>query len=294
MFAIWQRLNPKAQFSGPEVTIPENQDPKATDYLAPFHYNTEEKDEWNSERCWEYTNLHYDYDDIAGKSEAQLRQYVKDTYPTSSTAVFNSPNIFSRQTPIYDDYIINVIYDRYALNGRSYSILFFITDVPSPLGDYRHSQSFLGEVYTFSAPLLSDGKTACDNCAKQQQGSILSGAHIPITLPLLQMVQTEGHPLAPGAWNPEVLSEFLKRNLKVVFVEIGGRERDPIDFPRTTYAVLRGQATFLEPANEMPRFVNYTVLKDVTKDKPLGYSNFLTRESGELDDLISDDPHVDL
>ncbi|KAL2052351.1 hypothetical protein ABVK25_007510 [Lepraria finkii] len=86
----------------------------------------------------------------------------------------------------FNDYIINVIYDRYALKRRAYATLFFIGKPPKRLSNYRESEKFVGAVYTFSAPIVGeDGSIACDNCAQQSSQGVLSKDQIPITVSLL-------------------------------------------------------------------------------------------------------------
>ena len=226
-------------------------------------------------------------------TKEKLIPYIKSIYPTASGAIDESGVVPAKER-IYDDYIINVIYDRYALNGLAYSILFFLGDRPSPLGNYRQDRSYLGEMYTFSAPVLSeDQETGCDNCGQQKKDEVLSTAFIPITIPLLAMLAAEGGLLQE--WDSEVITAILTKELKVVFLSLGGTEQRPERFPKTTYAVMRGQGTFKEGKYEMPKWGNYKVLEKVTKDLPLGYG-FDERfpESNKLDQLIEDDPYEPL
>lgn len=186
----------------------------------------------------------------------------------------------------FDDYIINVVYDRYALKGRAYSILFFIGNPAKALSQYRSSDNFVGEVYTFSAPVATrDGSTACNNCAKQMSEKVLSKAQIPLTLPLhakASQTQVEGPPeagtpvLQPGALDRHTVESFLgdeREGLPWEFVEIGGFRRKPKDFPHTQIAVLHGTGTHPRRHEHLPRYGGYSKLKKATENQYLGFGH---------------------
>ena len=121
----------------------------------------------------------------------ELRGYVNEIYRSASSIVRKSPDCTLPGTDDFHDYIINVVYDCYALGGLAYSILFFIGKPPENLSTYRQSDNFLGAVYTFSNPVNNaDGSVACENCAQQSSAKVLSKAQIPITLPLLSKAAT--------------------------------------------------------------------------------------------------------
>ena len=301
---MWRTLNPDAPWRPPYPRFP-NDDPDPDDSLRPFHRDVSGY-RWTSSLCWDQTKLHYQYDDLVPPSDMTdpadfrqyLRGYIKGMYPTSSTLVRELRGHKDSKIT-FDDYVINVVYDRYALDGRAYSILFFVGDPPSPLGEYRESKSFLGQIYTFSAPVYAEsGATACENCAQQQKGKILSVAQIPITIPLLEMARgqapLEGVPfIGVGDLDPDAVSTVLQKGLKWKFLELGGVEHTPIEhshtlFPDTLVALLRGQGTDLPEDDKMPQYGKYEILREITEAKPLGYGN----ETGLSDDLIRNDPGV--
>ena len=109
-------------------------------------------------QCWKA--LHYQYDDLVPLSGLQegseqyyqeLRTRINTLYPDTSSIL---KEVLSYQDQ-FNDYIINVVYDRYALDGLAYSILFFISKPPKALSSYRQSRNFIGEIYTFSSPINS-------------------------------------------------------------------------------------------------------------------------------------------
>ncbi|KAL8819551.1 MAG: hypothetical protein Q9191_007712 [Dirinaria sp. TL-2023a] len=289
--AMWQALNWEMWFSKPI-----NDDPKPSNPLLPFHYD-ENKSSWTSDRCRDWRSLHYQYDDMKDmpsgrpKPEFQtaLRKHIDKIYPSISATV--RPAGFTLEDNTFNDYIINVVYDRYALKGRAYSILFYIGEPTKDLGAFRSDPNFVDLIYTFSSPFDSgDGSTACENCEGQQAAQILSKAQIPLTLPLISRAAPlrEGYASIPGTelglLEPDPVVKVLAAGLEWHFVELGGREVDHSEFPNTEIAVLHGQGTHPQGDEIMPRYENYVKKIVATERKPLGFGH----ETGP-NHLIGDD-----
>ncbi|KAK4696632.1 hypothetical protein P7C71_g1311, partial [Lecanoromycetidae sp. Uapishka_2] len=157
--AMWQALNWDKWFDSPQ-----GKDPKPSQSLPPFHYNTQ-SGSWTSDRGRDWRLSNYQYDDLKdmppGKPtpvfQASLSQHINNLYASTSSIVAGTGYTLENDT--FNDYIINVVYDRYALKGRAYSILFYIGE---PTRDFSLSKSdpnFVGAIFTFSAPLISaDGE----------------------------------------------------------------------------------------------------------------------------------------
>ncbi|KAL3426473.1 hypothetical protein PVAG01_03264 [Phlyctema vagabunda] len=300
--AIWQTFNREKWFGNLQPN-----DPAPDSKLRPFHYD-ENGGTWTSDMCRDWTTLRYQYDDLVPHARAknpdgtinqeiylqELREYIDETYPATNTKVRDVPGYVRDHK--FDDYVINVIYDRYALEGHAYAILFFLGEAPEELNNYRDSKNFVGLVYTFSSPIL-DGE-GCVNCAKQKADGILSKAQVPLTLPLLGKLSER--PLAdspaPGLPSPGVgdfdqrtVEVVLKRLLNWKFVQLGGRERHAEEFPRTEIAVLRGEGVHPDPAGsarpDRPLFSRYRKLKTATEDNLAGFAHPRTSLN-----LIHDDP----
>ena len=253
--------------------------------------------------CRDWTGLKYQYDDLVRQSNDvtvgatyldNLRAHLSVLYPGTSEII--------KQTGVegerFNDYIINVVYDRYALQGRAYTILFFIGNPPEALSQYHSSDNFVGAVYTFSAPVETrEGSTACNNCAKQMSDKVLSKAQIPITLPLHAKARQalEGGPpeagipaLLPVALDRDSVERFLRdgqEGLRWEFVEIGGARREPADFPHTEIAVLQGTGSHAQGREYLPRYERYSKLTRATDNQYLGSGHPDTRSR-----LIRDDP----
>ena len=125
---MWQALNWDAWFDKPHSA-----DPAPSDGLAPFH--TDDAGHlWTSDKGRDWRKSNYQYDDLKDMPHTpddafknRLRQNVKKLYPTASAHVEASPGLTTSHET-FNDYIINVVYDRLALGGRAYAILFYLGD----------------------------------------------------------------------------------------------------------------------------------------------------------------------
>ena len=275
-------------------------DPTPSDLLRPFHFD-KQKGTWTSEMGRDWRNSNYQYDDLkemppgvpTEEYKTTLRQHVSKLYPSTSAVVSSIPG-YTLPHETFNDYIVNVVYDRYALNGRAYSILFYIGEPTKGLSASKDDPNCIGNIYTFSAPLVTaDGAVSCDNCGKQKAARVLSKAQIPLTLPLLRrtgQIQSGafGIPATTlGPLDPDAVSRVLGVGLKWYFVENGGRKADPTEFPNTEVAVLKGQGQHPIQGRVMPRYQAYKKLTLATEGRRLGFGN---REGPN--DLIRDDPDI--
>ncbi|KAK3374755.1 common central domain of tyrosinase-domain-containing protein [Podospora didyma] len=271
IFALWQVLNPKSWFADKSL---------ADASLSPFHgeFDGEGVQYFNSTKTYDCRALGYDYDiprvpvqnqDSGDSLISRLKYYLDDAYTDTSNVVLEDEyglfaaaeegevHLFSEGDPddeqiardrTVDDYIANVIYDRYGYNnGEPYTIHFHFgvpnttphdgllsllttaraaQDDASPISDNfpRHA----GSVYTFSMPMGTqnddeEGTTAavpkCGNCAQQQDEGVLSRATVPLTVPLYQEA---GAPGILGIHDMESISveNYLDSKLSWVAVSV--------------------------------------------------------------------------
>ena len=277
---------------------PSGNDPAPDAGLLPFHYD-KQKSLWTSNRARDWRDSNFQYDDLkdmpAGppskEYQAQIQSHVDSLYKSTSSWVQDEAGL-TFDDGLFHDYVINVVYDRYALNGRSYSILFYIGRPEQIFSNYKEDPHFVGIVSTFSAPLLTaDGGVSCDNCGKQKEANVFSKAQVPITVPLIQLrgrIDTGAFqsPIGPlGPLKPEVITKILESALNWYFIEAGGRVMSPSEVPKTEIAVLGGRGAHPTEDRIMPRYQGYKKLHHATYNKKLGFGHDLGPNN-----LIHDDP----
>jgi len=278
ILALWQTVNPPSK-EHPESWFLDGDEPKAKDPLPPFHRldsDTGKVEYFNSNDTQDWTNYGYQYDILARKESNsntdseesdqeyinRLTTYISHAYPknTGSVLLRDKGNLFSHNDiknsadggHEYDDYLIDVLYDRYALGGDPYTIHFFIgagaggaleatnTDVVSAatakLQEVNGSVSafikhpswrHVGSVFNFSTPLnnlADDEETAsevptCPNCAKQHDEGVLSTAMVPLTIALYHAAADQ----EIGGLNslgPDDVASYLANQLSWVAVSV--------------------------------------------------------------------------
>lgn len=236
-----------------------------------------------------------DVKDLPSYAESILKPRIHELYPTSAKIVKDLPEFTPPDSDhqIFNDYIINVVYDRYALKGRAYSILFYLGEPTQPFCNSKADPHFVGQIYTFSKPYVQKGTVTCANCQKQSEVNKLSRAQIPLTLPLLRRVSLDldnnlGLPIGPsvGYLATKDVETVLQHRLKWYFIEAGGVLRNYEDFPPSTQVtVLQGEGRHPTDGKIFPSFGNYKILEEATKERPLGFGNPIGRN-----DLTVSDP----
>ena len=300
LLAIWQTLHWKKWFDRPR-----HGDPSPHSPLLPFHDDTK-NNKWSSTKCRDWKQLNYHYDDLVPQGDAvgneekylkDVQARIKELYRGTSDEIQDTPGYTSTDGR-FNDYIINVTYDRYALKGRAYAILFFIGDPPEDLSQYRRSNSFVGSVYTFGSPVeTDDGSIACASCAEQMAEKELSKAQIAITLSLLALARQArdvgpSDDVLPGvglALDPDKVEKFLDRKLQWKFVEIGGVEHEPTDFPDTVVKVMHGTGSHGRERHQLPRYQGYKQITGATSNKLLGAGHNDTRDNFATEDPAGSD-----
>ncbi|KAF5587251.1 tyrosinase precursor [Fusarium pseudocircinatum] len=282
------------------------EDKKKDDPLLPFHRvktNHPATGYWTSDDARDWTKLNYQYDDLIPKPGAidpekgvlkedqfksDLKKRIEDLYPSPwkySREVFESktkkdqikffgPDNAENQT--WNDYLINVVYDRYALNGSSYSIQFWLGgNADDPDTTFRDEENLIGQVYSFAG--MSPSTETCSNCASQKDKKVLSRAQVLLTIPIISQALDSGFKHIKTT-TPEEVETYLKGHLRWKFVQIGGLERPAEDFPNTTISVFGGVGkprTAPDDAEKgiPPIYADYQILYEATQKKPCGLSS---------------------
>ena len=291
---MWQSLNWNMWFDKPQ-----SDDPPSSSGLAPFHYDTG-KNLWTPDRARDWRNLYYQYDDLQDMPDGEptpeyqshLRAYIATLYPPTSSVLADLPGLNNEDQDTFNDYIINVVYDRLALNGTAYSIMFYLGERQQPFSASQADPNFIGSVYTFSRPFeQNDGSVTCANCKQQKESKVLSKAQVPLTLPIIRRLSNieSGHyglPVPVGRLEPDKITTILNRALKSYFVRIGGEEIDPARFADSTQiTVLKGVGRHPQEGHAFPWYGKYKRLQAATERMPLGLGHALGPN-----DLVRDDP----
>jgi len=187
------------------------------------------------------------------KFKRLLQAYIHKTYPCAEHLICDieenqhvhipaglkpkGPNISDGS---WKDYIINVIYDRYALDGQSYTIKFYLGGPEDKDETHFEPQNFVGNVYTFGGGSRKT-RDSCSNCKTQADAGVLSFAQIPLTIQLLHHTIdcVRDHPIDTF----DDVEAYLKLHLRWKFYGYGGFEIDEKDlepFSKTQITVLRG------------------------------------------------------
>ncbi|KAL6405092.1 tyrosinase precursor [Ilyonectria robusta] len=236
--------------------------------VHPFHNKTDgdpAKDVWTAELCRNWTDLGYQYDDLMKLSQnalapdgtldeqkfiSDLQVYINATYPSTAhlvNAIREAPKVETpeglapddadEKSKSWKDYIINVLYDRYALNGRSYTIEFYLGGPENQPKTHYEPQNLVGRIYTFGGGVRSS-EAGCSNCKKQSDAGVMSCGQVPLTIELLHhaLDHVHDHPIA----NFNEVEDYLKLHLRWRFVQSGGAVLDASNFPNTEISVLRG------------------------------------------------------
>ncbi|KAF3025861.1 hypothetical protein E8E14_014793 [Neopestalotiopsis sp. 37M] len=289
LLAIWQKLNPTLWFDRLEQN-----DKTADSPLSPFHQDSEGKLH-TSETVRDHTALGYDYADLAPKQQSRntngsinQQEYAKQIRASlmklyQSTASIAMDNIefpgFARtdDNKTFNDYVINVIYDRYALEGMSYVINFYLGEAAGIDPASANRQNLCGKVYTFS-----NDPRRCTSCAGNNSAGKLSVAQIILTSTLTQRFKrdimhmlrrqqprgVEGTMMELG---PEAVEDYLKKNLRWEYIDATGQVRPHTDFPRTKIVALQGQGNVpTGRSGEMGSYDGYKPMIGATSGKAGG------------------------
>ncbi|KAK7403442.1 hypothetical protein QQX98_010808 [Neonectria punicea] len=283
-------------------------DPKPCDPLLPFHnIETDKHDKgfWTSEGVRDCTKLNYKYeilnpapiallDDGSLNEEvyrAELLANINSTYTSTGeyyrklyedekikNEEFFGPNNTRFHT--WNDYIINVIYDRYALNGSSYVIEFWLGGRDKdPESTFRDPENLVGSVCCLAGmtPSSSIKPGGCANCGSQRENKVLSRGQVALTIPLISQALNKDFKHLKTVRGRHII-DYLENHLHWRFVPIGGGpERPASDFPDTVISVLRGTGKYVGKSKTKqdlpPKYADYKLQYAPTENKPAGLTS---------------------
>lgn len=211
----------------------------------------------------------------ASAANTTLEPRASDETPTAPVRD-SSTGLEEVDQHIYPDYLINIIYDRYALGGSPYNIHFFIGDVTDAeiSGDasaFEHPRH-VGSVYTFGRAFSEGDIDRCENCFQKAQARILSTAQVPLTIPLVHHAEDQRN---DDIWHIDhhSVERYLTRHLSWKAVSVAGNVIPFEDIPRTRILALKGRAHHPPQPERMSRYYDYKPMSYVTHGKPCGASH---------------------
>ncbi|KAF5556999.1 di-copper centre-containing protein [Fusarium napiforme] len=275
-FAIYQNNNGKDQwFTG----ATKGTDPTPTDNLYPFHTDTK-FNHWNSDGVKDWTTLGYTYPDLAPETDSSgpaplelVQKRLTEKYGVLRR-VLHEVGSTQNIEGLDNDYVINIIYNRFALNGVSYSIHFFIgkeSDIPESPEDYKLSVDYIGGIHTFSSNYWTRGNengVNCENCQKQQKNHQLSKGQLPVTLALLQRALHDDKRWAEiSHLGKDHVVEYMTKHLHWRAVAVPNQLLKTDDLPDLKVFFKAGKAEHPEDAAKPSKYFGYEHQWGVTKDK---------------------------
>ncbi|KAL8832127.1 MAG: hypothetical protein Q9191_000449 [Dirinaria sp. TL-2023a] len=177
-----------------------------------------------------------------------------------------------------NDYVVDVVYDRFAIGGYPYHIRLFLGDVP-PEG---HSLSFgdtptqVGHIYNFSGPMNARGATAegCENCKAQYEKHALSAGQIVLTDYLVEDIikERQQRGLTLASLSRSEVIEYLRKNLHWRITDQSDNiiaKEDP-RMSALKISVAMGKATHYAEESRFSKYEDYEVLYQVTEHRLAG------------------------
>ncbi|KAK4674167.1 hypothetical protein QC763_118030 [Podospora pseudopauciseta] len=267
--------------------------------LAPFHKDAE-GNYYTSDDVRDIHKLGYTYPELqpwldkykdthgnfdASLYVADIKAMIKAIYspgeigaPTEISSIPRSLTSPLGQPDFNKDIIVNVTYNRFALNGIPYTIYFFLGAPFSPpsYSDPLHTHpQHVGFIYTFSNPIHRNrAAPGCGNCRRKALTDTKSRAQVPITGALIAR-----HPAIHNGNLPhgihelpslesDTVGEYLEKHLHWSIRSHTGSDIDiPEEAPFVEISVYHRNAKFDDVGNA----ARYERVERATRSKPGGY-----------------------
>ncbi|KAJ0379592.1 hypothetical protein COL26b_002100 [Colletotrichum chrysophilum] len=298
---MWQVLNPDSWF-----------DPAGgQEKLVPFHNDfggERHVDYFNSDDVRAYSTFGYEYDVLVRQKGQEDEEYVagitshinKTYHGTGDVLQHDKGGLFlSGQLgggdKDYEDYVINVLYDRYGYeDGAPYTIHFFFREAPAE-ADVRAGDRMIhefpghvGSISTFSSPVETvgqgeDNTLHCAKCARQRDEGVLSRASVSLTISLYKDAVNKNID-AIGDLTPSTVETYLKDGLTWVAVSMEGRFIPWNELDKTKVFILQGTSEQPTDNNIFSTYRSYTSMPAATDGKEAGASkqDYKDFETGRL------------
>ncbi|KAK6332681.1 hypothetical protein TWF730_004340 [Orbilia blumenaviensis] len=176
------------------------------------------------------------------------------------------------------DYVVNVVFDRYANRGSGYIVHILLGQSSERNGKINLQGSTIpaGTVIALGNGLQPtvEGEGGCENCAKQKAGKILSAGQVLLSKSILDNIVSDddNYPEIDRLNKVEEIKDYLTENLHWKVTDFTGRILDTSgeDFKDLRISVAIGTMTFYEEKTRHPTFANYDVFTNITEHKPAG------------------------
>ncbi|KAI1470529.1 common central domain of tyrosinase-domain-containing protein [Daldinia caldariorum] len=310
MTAIWQILHDDTWFDGEDprdkdngtYSIKEGHPDKPDDPLRPFH--KEGGGYWTSSDVREVTALGYTYPGLEkwhytteGKYDKQKHldalwkklnwAYNSDWSAAQKSRLTANPgepdglklarlsSLRGAPTDMFvDDYVVNVIYEKFELDGYPFEIHIFVGKVPDET-PYKTGHAQVGQVVNFSVQpaSLGDSGVGCGNCRRQQANHIKSTGCVALTNALItryknqiQHENSDGGPSVLKSMGRADVVPFLKSNLHWRVTSRGVL----VDLPSLKVSLAVGKAEHYADRTKMSVYHAYKPAYEVTRGRPGG------------------------
>jgi tyrosinase len=306
--------DPRDKDGGTFAILPGTAD-KPTGKLRPFHKTPlagEEPNDayWTSQDCREVTALGYTYvglekwhylksdrtydrdahiaalsrqlniDYNSAWSAAEKSALTKDPGEAHGVNLMSLPalQVATKKQVMdleFNDYVVNVVYEKFALGGNSFTIHIFIGDPPASAPYNFQGGWQVGQVFNFSTEPgdLGASPAGCGNCQEQQLTGAASSGRVILTNALITRWK---HQVPHGSssellasMEPEHVVDFLKKHMhwRVSSFE----EEVPLDrIPSLKVSVARGKARHYADRSRLSEFGGYVPVYEVTQGRPGG------------------------
>ncbi|KAJ3555446.1 hypothetical protein NM688_g2572 [Phlebia brevispora] len=174
----------------------------------------------------------------------------------------------------YNEYVVNVLVDRFANDGMTFLVNLFLGEVPDDSSSWETANK-LGSVAIFGGTQYATGNCAnCANQASSQERRLVTG-QITITTTLLDLIEAkeEVHGEVLGSLHKNEVARFLKKNLHWRIVKIGNAELPLSEVPSLKISVAVATATLPTEEGEFIEYGDFEVIDEPTVGRTGGYDS---------------------
>ncbi|KAJ3555443.1 hypothetical protein NM688_g2573 [Phlebia brevispora] len=174
----------------------------------------------------------------------------------------------------YNEYVVNVLVDRFANNGRTFLVNLFLGEVPDDPSSWETASKF-GSVAIFGGSQYASGN--CANCANQAanpERRLVTG-QVTITMTLLDLIEAkeEVYGEVLGSLHKNEVARFLKKSLHWRIVKLGNAELPLSEVPSLKVSVAVATATLPIEEGEFIEYGDFEVIDEPTAGRTGGYDS---------------------